>query len=85
MDNDKIVEEVMKEHTKKRLVEVFKLDLDAIFEEGYCGGIYPEKDVYGAGHYGTCLLKEKKDYKKRFLLEMAERFEKHGIKESFEK
>lgn len=67
------------------LIEVFRLDLDAFFQGCYEGGCYPENDVYGSGHYGTCLLKDKEKYKKRFLEEIAKRFELHGTIEKFEK
>ena len=82
MEDDKMVDEVMKQ--KSDMKEVFVLDLDGIFQEGYEGGCYPEKDLDGRGHYGTCLLEDKEKYKKRFLLEMATRFETFGTIESRE-
>ncbi len=63
---------------EEKIVEIFRLDLDSLFQEGYEGGCYPENDISGEGHYGTCYLKDKESYKKRFLEEMGKRFELNG-------
>ena len=83
MKEDKIVDEVMKQKSNRE--KVFVLDLDGFFQESYEGGCYPEKDLDGRGHYGTCLLIDKEKYKRRFLLEMANRFETFSTIESREK
>ena len=63
----------------KKITEIFELDLDGFFTDGYEGGCYPENDIFGQGHYGACLLNNKEKYKKRFLEEMAKRFEINGV------
>lgn len=77
-DNEKIVDDVLKQNKDQEYEEIFTLCLDSFFQDSYEDGIYPEDEISHLGHYGTCLLEHKDKYKRTFLLECAKRFEKHG-------
>lgn len=74
----KDLERRTKELPTEEPLDVFQLDLDDFFTEGYVGGCYPENDIFGDGHYGTCFVENREEYKARFLEEMAKRFDEVG-------